>query len=38
MRTPAVTELDQDPIKVIRTGDRIRVDGDSGTVEITRPD
>ncbi len=38
MRTPAITELDQDPIKVIRTGDQVRVDGDSGTVEIVRPD
>ena len=37
MRTPAVTDLDQDPIKVIRTGDWVKVDGDKGNVEITRP-
>jgi predicted aconitase with swiveling domain len=40
MRCPSVTELDQDPLKVIETGDWVRVDGDSGTVEIhkkTRP-
>lgn len=33
-RVPAVTDLDIDPLQVIRTGDRIRVDGDTGTVEI----
>jgi len=31
---PVVDELDQDPIKTIRTGDRLRVDGQSGVVEI----
>lgn len=36
-RVPAVTELDQDPLKVIRTGDHVKVDGDNGIVEITRP-
>jgi uncharacterized protein len=34
MRCPSVTELDQDPLKVIETGDWVRVDGDSGTVEV----
>lgn len=34
MRVPTVTELDQDPLAVIRTGDWVRVDGDAGTVEI----
>ena len=36
-RVPAVTELDQDPLEVIKTGDRVKVDGDNGIVEITRP-
>jgi len=33
---PAVTELDQDPLKVIETGDWVKVDGDRGIVEITK--
>jgi predicted aconitase with swiveling domain len=36
MRIPAVTDLDQDPLQVIRTGDWVRVDGDRGVVEIYR--
>ena len=36
MRSPAVTELDQDPLQVIETGDWVKVDGDAGTVEITK--
>ena len=35
MRTPTVTELDQDPLKVIATGDWVKVDGDNGVVEVT---
>jgi hypothetical protein len=35
-RVPAVTDLDQDPVLVIETGDWVRVDGDQGTVEITK--
>lgn len=35
---PAVTDLDRDPFEVIRTGDLVRVDGDSGEVLITRVD
>lgn len=35
-RVPAITELDQDPLKVIETGDWVRVDGDNGIVEITK--
>lgn len=31
---PCVTELDQDPTSVIKTGDWVRVDGDKGVVEI----
>lgn len=33
---PAVTELDQDPLEVIETGDWVKVDGDRGIVEITK--
>jgi predicted aconitase with swiveling domain len=36
MRIPAVTDLDRDPLDLIETGDRVRVDGDAGTVEIWR--
>ena len=35
-RVPAVTDLDQDPTIVIETGDWVRVDGDAGTVEVTK--
>jgi uncharacterized protein len=31
---PCVTDLDTDPIEVIRTGDLVRVDGDRGVIEI----
>ena len=34
MRIPAVTDLDCDPLDLIETGDRVRVDGDRGVVEI----
>ena len=36
MRVPAVTDLDQDPVEVIMTGDWVKVDGDKGVVEITK--
>ena len=36
MHTPSVTELDQDPLTVIETGDWVRVDGDRGIVEVTK--
>jgi uncharacterized protein len=36
MRVPAVTDLDQDPLQLIRTGDWVIVDGDRGIVEIRR--
>jgi predicted aconitase with swiveling domain len=35
-RAPAVTDLDQDPLKVIETGDWVKVDGDNGIVEVTK--
>jgi len=36
MRVPAVTELDQDPLEIIETGDWVRVDGDRGIVEVRK--
>lgn len=36
MRIPSVTDLDQDPLEIIETGDWIKVDGDRGIVEIHR--
>ncbi|HLK48265.1 MAG TPA: DUF126 domain-containing protein [Bryobacteraceae bacterium] len=36
LRVPAVTELDHDPLTVIETGDWVKVDGDRGTVEVTK--
>ena len=33
---PAMTELDQDPLAVIETGDWVKVDADNGIVEITK--
>jgi predicted aconitase with swiveling domain len=34
--TPAVTDLDQDPLAVIETGDWVKVDGDRGIVEVRK--
>ena len=36
MRIPSVTDFDRDPLEVIETGDWVRVDGDAGTVEVTK--
>jgi predicted aconitase with swiveling domain len=36
LRVPAVTGLDRDPLEAIRTGDWVKVDGDKGTVEVTK--
>jgi predicted aconitase with swiveling domain len=36
MRIPSVTELDRDPLTVIETGDWVKVDADSGVIEITK--
>ena len=33
---PAMTDFDQDPLTVIRTGDWVKVDADRGVVEVTR--
>ena len=35
-RVPAITELDQDPLTMIETGDWVKVDADRGIVEITK--
>lgn len=35
-RAPSVTDLDQDPLTVIETGDWVKVDGDRGIVEVTK--
>jgi uncharacterized protein len=35
---PAVTDLDQDPLQVIATGDWVKVDADRGIVEVTKKD
>lgn len=37
MRVPAVTDLEADPLELIRSGDRLCVNGDSGVVLIRRP-
>ena len=34
LRVPSVTDLDRDPLEVIETGDRVRVDGDAGTLSV----
>ena len=34
LRVPAITDLDQDPLKVIKTGDWVKVDADRGIVEV----
>jgi predicted aconitase with swiveling domain len=36
MRIPSVTDFDRDPLGLIETGDWVRVDGDTGTVQITK--
>jgi predicted aconitase with swiveling domain len=36
MRCPSVTDLDQNPLDVIETGDWVRVDGDAGIVEVRK--
>jgi predicted aconitase with swiveling domain len=33
---PAVTDLDQDPLEIIETGDWVKVDADNGIVEVTK--
>ena len=35
-RVPAVTDLDQDPLSMIETGDWVTVDADAGTVTVIK--
>ena len=35
MRVPAMTDLDQDPLNIIRNGDWVKVDADAGVIEVT---
>ena len=35
VHAPAMTDFDEDPLERIRTGDWVRVDADTGTVEVT---
>lgn len=34
LNIPVVTDLQEDPFELIQTGDRVRVDGDRGIVEV----
>ena len=36
LHAPAVTDLDQDPLQVIETGDWVKVDADHGLVLVTK--
>jgi predicted aconitase with swiveling domain len=36
LRVPTVTGLDRDPLEAISTGDWVKVDGDKGTIEVTK--
>ncbi len=33
---PLVDRLDKNPLEVISTGDRVKIDGEQGTVEVTK--
>jgi predicted aconitase with swiveling domain len=35
-RVPALTGLNKDPLKVIQTGDWVKIDADAGVIEVTR--
>jgi hypothetical protein len=37
-RVPTITDLDRDPTQVIKTGDWVKVDGNTGIVEVMRRD
>jgi len=36
MRVPSITDLDQDPLAVIESGDWVKVDADRGVVEVRK--
>ena len=35
-RAPAMTGLNKDPLKAIKTGDWVKIDADAGIIEVTR--
>jgi len=35
---PLVDRVDKNPLEVISSGDRVKIDGDQGTVEVTKGD
>ncbi len=37
LNVPVVTDLDGNPFELLKTGDRVRVDGDRGIVEVLPP-
>ena len=36
LRAPAMTELDRNPLEVIKSGDWVKVDADKGIIEVTK--
>ena len=36
LKVPAVSDLDGDPCQLIKTGDYVKIDGDSGRIEVFR--
>jgi len=36
LHAPAMTDFDRNPLEVIETGDRVKVDADAGIVEVTK--
>lgn len=36
IHAPAITELDQDPLQIIESGDWIKINADQGIVEVTK--
>ena len=34
LRVPSVTDLDRDPVALVRSGDWVRVDADAGTISV----
>ena len=36
MHTPTITDLDENPVEVIETGDYVKVDADKGVIEVTK--
>lgn len=34
LNVPVITDLEEDPFSVIKTGDWLRINGDDGTIEV----